>query len=275
MDLEVRLVKRVIGQQVYDSRMPEAKRKALKYARNGGYVASLPQILQSRAISPKDSEIWNYEFTANSEENVGKTRQGHTVVVVVHGTGIWTPDRIQEAYEVAYEQWLTSPHASKIGRKEFLGVLDGKLANGTTIPIYTLSDFMKGISDLTMQYGVVMDFDKVKCLNSGVQNIDSLRNNPLFIVRAGGQEPANQFLDQVKAVYGRDELANLHPFASTSLDHAWGRVLFAGESFSRGLGSCICPSSGRFVWVAPEALDMQANITTDLETRIRSKYRII
>ena len=236
--------------------MPAAKRKALENAQKGGYVASLPQILHSRVVSPADSEIWQNWFTANSEENIGRTAQGNPVVIAVHGTGLWTPDRIQEAYN----EGLTNNYAGKLKTPEFRQLLTGKVADGNIIPVYSLTDFMKGISDLPMQYAVIMDFDQVKKLESGVQKTSKLRQNPLFIVRAGGAEAANAYLDKTEQVYERKELGNWHPFANSDPDQPQGRVPFAGDGYNGGLSSCSnLGDYGRFVWVAPKAPGAQEN----------------
>lgn len=256
MDQEIRVVKSVEGQSVYDSSLPAAKRKALENSQNGGYVASLPQILHSRVVSPADSEIWQNWFTANSEENIGRTVQDNPVVIAVHGTGLWTPDRIQEAYD----EGLTNNYAGKLKTPEFRQLLTGKVANGNIIPVYSLTDFMKGISDLPMQYAVIMDFDQVKKLESGVQKTSKLRQNPLFIVRAGGAEAANAYLDKTEQVYDRKELGNWHPFANSDPDQPQGRVPFAGSGCGGGLGGGgLLDGDGRFVWVAPKAPDAQEN----------------
>ena len=112
-----------------------------------------------------------------------------------------------------------------------------------------------------MQYAVVMDFDQVKKLESGVQKTGNLRKNSLFIVRAGGSDAANEYLDKTEQGYGRKELGNWHPFANSDPDQSQGRVLFAGYSYYFGLsGGNYLANLGRFVWViAPEAPGAQEN----------------
>ena len=72
---------------IYDSHLPNALRRALEYAGDDGFVASMPQLLHARANASYDNEIWNTWFTSNSEESVVKTSLGHRVVVAVHGGG--------------------------------------------------------------------------------------------------------------------------------------------------------------------------------------------
>ncbi len=44
---------------IYDSHLPDALRRALEYAGDDGFVASMPQLLHARANAPYDNEIWN------------------------------------------------------------------------------------------------------------------------------------------------------------------------------------------------------------------------
>ena len=84
---------------IFDSYRPKALRRALQYAGDDGFVASMPQLLQARANASYEDIIWNTWFYANSEENLVKTPQGNRVVVVVHGGGIYgSPERFEKLY---------------------------------------------------------------------------------------------------------------------------------------------------------------------------------
>lgn len=72
----------------FDSYFPRALRRALQYAGDDGFVASMPQLLHARANASYDHTIWNTWFTPNSEENVVKTPQGNRVVVAVHARAV-------------------------------------------------------------------------------------------------------------------------------------------------------------------------------------------
>ena len=74
---------------IFEPHIPTALRRALRYAGDDGFVASLPQLLHARANAPYDNIIWNTWFTSNSEECVVTTQQGNHVVVAVHGGGIF------------------------------------------------------------------------------------------------------------------------------------------------------------------------------------------
>ena len=104
------------------------------------------------------------------------------IVIAVHGGGILTPERI----ETAYERKLTKQYAAHLAESEINALLAGNLAHGTQIPIYSFADFKAGIKDKPRQYAVVMDFDTAKNAASGYLEVETLRDNPLVIVRAGG-----------------------------------------------------------------------------------------
>ena len=61
---------------IFESILPNALRRALDYAGDDGFVASMPQLLHARANASYDNIIWNTWFTSNSEESVTKTPQG-------------------------------------------------------------------------------------------------------------------------------------------------------------------------------------------------------
>ena len=67
---------------VFDSHVPTALRRALEYAGEDGFVASMPQLLHARANAPYDNIIWNTWFTSYTEESVVTTPQGNHVIVV-------------------------------------------------------------------------------------------------------------------------------------------------------------------------------------------------
>ena len=249
LDQEVRVTKQ--GQPFYNTSLPRALADAREYAHNGGHVASMPELLRGRVISPADSELWTHWFTALSEEDVGRTAAGSSVLVTVHGGGILsTPERITRAYK----EGLTPQHAAKLTDAEFTDIVNGKLPDGTKIPVYSFIEFKQGVKDLPLRYAVVMDFETARKTESGYQKIDKLYDNPLVIVRAGGVEAAKAFLDKAKSVYNSNKLGNWHPFNSVDIEQPQGRPLFVGDGCNGGLvGGDGLYGDGRVLGVAPEA----------------------
>ncbi|MBD3361261.1 hypothetical protein GF358_00555 [Candidatus Woesearchaeota archaeon] len=233
-----------VGKPFYDDSLPDALEKAQKYAGGDGHVMSLPELADARILAGKKDYVWNNWFTLATEEDKGKTKQGNPVYVVAHGKGILTnPDRIRQAYE--HKQGLTSG-AARLTETEFNNLLKGKLPDKTEIPVFSYVDFIKQ-TELPLTYAVVLDFGTVKKMQSGVQDVDSLRDNELVIARLGGVERSGQYLDKANEVYG-SRLGNWHDCESVDLDICSGRLVFAGDDGDL-LGDLNLGNCGRFVGV--------------------------
>jgi len=159
---------------IFDSYLPDALRQALIYAGDDGFVASLPQLLHARANADYDNIVWNTWFTSNSEESVVTTPQGNHVVVAVHGGGIFgSPDRFEKLYRAnqnrASEFGFTGHYAAKISEQEARDVLEGKLPDGSEIPVYPFDEFKRGIADLPWRYGVILDLEMARVSEKGYQ----------------------------------------------------------------------------------------------------------
>ncbi len=247
--LKRKILTEVVGKSFYDTHLPDALRQAKKYADEKGYVASMPQLLHGRVVAPIDNEITTNWFVALSEENVGPTLYGGHVMVAVHGGGILTADRIEQAYE----EGLTPEHAARLTALEFDALLKGKLPGEIDIPLIPLAEFKQGVKDLPMRYAVVMDLKLAQQSKSGFQKIDNLYTDDLFIVRSGGVEQAHQYLDWGKETFDIKWLGNLHPFNSINPDQRQGRLLFLGSITGDGLlGDCDLYYDARFCGIASE-----------------------
>ena len=221
---------------IYDSHLPDALRRALEYAGDDGFVASMPQLLHARANAPYDNEIWNtWFFTSNSEESVARTPQGHRVVVAVHGGGIFaSPERFRKLYHAnvnrSSSDGFTGLFGAKIVEQEARDVQDGKLPDGTEIPVFSFDEFKRGVTDLPLRYGVVMDFERARKSKSGYVSFDDLKDDPLMIVRAGGVEAAAAYLDEARGYYNTAVMGNWHPFNDIDPDQAQTYVPFLFDS---------------------------------------------
>ena len=204
---------------VFEPHIPTALRRALNYAGDDGFVASMPQLLHARAQASYDNIIWNTWFTSNSEESVTKTPQGHPIVVAVHGGGIFaTPERFKLLYHSSVDRscklGFTGLFAAKILEQEAHGLLDGKLADGTEFPVFSFDEFKRGVAGLPRRYAVVLDFETAKQCKSGYETFDDLKDDPLMIVRAGGVEAAAAYLDKARDRHNTVVMGLWHPFNS-------------------------------------------------------------
>ena len=225
----------------FDSHLPTALRRALQYAGDDGFVASMPQLLHARTSASYDTIIWNTWFTANSEESVITTPQGNHVVVVVHGGGIFaSPERFERSFYAdlnrSNPEGLTGQYAAKITEQEARDVLRGKLPDGTEIPVYSFDEFKRGIANLPRRYGVILDFELAKKSKNGYETFNALKDDPNMIVRAGGVEPLAAYLDKARARHDTKLMGNWHPYNRIDPDQPQTRVLFLAGN-KGGVGS--------------------------------------
>ena len=217
----------------FDSYATVALRRALRYAGDQGYVASLPQLLSARVRSPYHNIVWNTWFTANSEESVAPTASNNPVVVVVHGGGIFAaPQRFERSYRAdlarANPEGLTGQYAAKITAAEAKRLLQGRLPDGAEIPLYPFAEFQRGVAGVPRRYGVVLDFALAKRSPSGFQRFDALRQDPLMIARAGGVEAAAAYLDKAQARNNTQKMGCTHPFNRIDPRQPQTRILNLG-----------------------------------------------
>ena len=259
----------------FEPHIPSALRRALHYAGNEGFVASMPQLLRARTNAPYHSILWNTWFTANSEESVIRTPQGNPVVAAVHGGGIFsTPERFERSLHADLDrsnpEGLTGQMAAKISAREARDVLQGKLPDGTEIPVYSFDEFRQGIANLPMRYGVILDFALARKSKRGYERFEILKDDPNMIVRAGGSEPLSAYLDKFMARRNTERMGNWHPYNRIDPNEPQTRVLFlagneggiGSEGKNQGLGwgydaeygmggDASMVGMGRYVAVAP------------------------
>ena len=225
----------------FESYATVAFQRALRYAGDDGFVASMPALLHARASAPYDNIILNTWFTANSEENVVTTKQGNHVVVTVHGGGIFAkPARFERSLRADLSrhnsEGITGEYAVKISASEAHDILEGKLPDGSEIPVYMFDEFKRGIAGLPMRYGVVLDFDIARKGRSGYESFDVLKDDPNMIVRAGGVEPLAAYLDKARNRNNTELMGNWHSHAQIDPRQPQARLLHLGGN-KGGVGS--------------------------------------
>ena len=208
----------------FDSHLPYALRRAAEYAGEDGFVASLPQLLHARANASYDNIIWNTWFNPNTEENLLTTPQGNRVVVTVHGGGIFaSPERYENLFRTSTDRnsefGFTGLFAGKISGREAHNILEGRTPDGIEIPIYSFDEFKQGVDNLPRRYGVVTDFETAKNSACGYVSFDTLKDDPVMIVRAGGIEAASAYLDKAQARNNTSNMGSWHPFKNIDTPH--------------------------------------------------------
>ncbi|MAG52588.1 MAG: hypothetical protein CMH62_01360 [Nanoarchaeota archaeon] len=242
------------GQAFYDGDLPTALRNAYAHATEEGVVASMPSLIAGKAQADKENYLWENWFTVLSEEDVGIDREGkfasrgEPVIVTVHGGGILTPDRIQQAYD----EGLTDYRAAKFTDEEFGNLLNGTLPDEENIELCHLDDVRLGrISNPFGKYGVVMDFEEGKATKSGYHKKDGFMKNPLVHARVGTLEHLEPYFDKAKDSEG--DVGNYHRLQEIDPNQQQGRLLFLNYDCGGLNGNDDLDFDGRFVGVAPEA----------------------
>ncbi len=237
------------GKIFYDFNVSDSLRQAQTYATSGGYVASLPDIIRGKTLAPFTDNIWKKWYAANSEESVLITPQGNKVVLISHGNGLLAnhPERIEQAFS----ETLFDYSSVLFTFKEAKTLLSGKLLDGTEIPLFPYSEFIK-TKPQTRTYGIILDFDEAKKINSAYQKNSIQRKNKLAIARAGGEEQLNELLKKSKDLFEKDEWSNRHQFDLVDSDQPHGRLLCVFDTILGLLSVIDLVSYGRFVGVAPE-----------------------
>jgi len=228
---------------IFEPHVPNSLRRALDYAGDDGFVASMPQLLHARTNADYDNIIWNTWFTSNSEESVVSTPQGNRVVVAVHGGGIFaSPERFERVYRASVDRsntdGFTGQYAAKISAQEARDVLEGQLPDGTEIPVYPFEEFKQGIANLPMRYGVILDLELARQSKRGYEDFEVLKDDMNMIVRAGGVEANAAYLDKYRDRNNTKVMGHWHPYNRIDLEQPQTRIPFLagnkGGIFSEG-----------------------------------------
>ena len=234
---------RMEAEIIFEPHVPRALYRALEYAGEDGFVASLPQLLHARTHASYDNIIWNTWFTSYSEESVVATPGGNRAVVVVHGGGIFaSPERFERVYRASVDranpEGFTGQYAAKITETEARDVQRGLLPDGTEIPVYPFAEFKRGVPDLPMRYGVILDFEMARASLRGYEEFETLQDEPNMIARAGGVEANAAYLDRFQARHNTKLMGNWHPYNRIDPDQPQTRIIFLagnkGGIYSQG-----------------------------------------
>ena len=269
----------MVAEIFFESHLPDALRRAQEYAGEDGLVASLPQLLHARATADYDNIIWNTWFTSYSEESVVRTPQGNHVIVAIHGGGIYaTPERFEKMFYATPDQdsdhGHPPHHAGKLSAQEVRDLLDGRMPDGKEIPLYPFEEFKKGISDLPIRYGVILDFEIARQSLRGYEDFEVLKDDPNMIVRAGGVEANAAYLDKFRDRDNTKTMGHWHPYNRIDPDQPQTRFIFlAGNQGGWGSeeddfgeygydceygigGDAMMGGAARFISIAPDDAPM-------------------
>ncbi len=218
-------------------------------------VATMPYLVAGKAKADKSNYLWQKWFTALSEENAGIDKNGklvgrdQPVVLTLHGGGILTPQRINQAYI----EGLTPQNTAKFTDEEFDNLLNGVLPSGESINLYTVDDVRQGrIPDPFGRYAVWMPAETAKAKPSGYHAKSDFMNNELVIARAGTLDHLDAYFEKAQHSSNHN-LGNWHRCGKIDFRQPQGRVLFVDDDYYGLSGNDGLDHDGRFVGVAPEA----------------------
>jgi hypothetical protein len=225
-----------------------ALEKALDY-KGEFYLPNMRELIFAKVQTDKNHKFWNDWYSVHTEENIGIDekgsfyKKGEEIVFLINGGGIWTPDRIQKAYDVGLLDG-----SGKISSTEWNDLLQGKLPDNKSLKnIYTYEEIKKGVSNIPHQYGVVVPYKRIKDLESGWYKKNEFLKNQLVIARNGGLENLEEYFDLAK--HSDETLGNHHPFKNRSASTPQGRLLCLGNSDYGLNGDDDLDDNGRFVRV--------------------------
>ena len=271
---------------VFDTHLPDALRRALEYAGDDGFVASLPALLHARVDAPFDNEIWDsWFFTANSEESLVRTPAGNHAAVVVHGGGIFAkPERFRRLYMASTwrdsKEGFTGLFGGKIRDAEARAILEGRCPDGTLIPVFSYGEFARGVSGLPRRYAVVMDFEVAGTSICGLAPFEELNEDPLMIARAGGPDAAAAYLDRAREHYGTRVMGSWHRFNDMDplIPQTWIPFLYdsiGGAGDKRDLNTSMRVHGEMDIWLTHYRVTRDAGFGIRADTSLINTARYV
>ncbi len=97
---------------------------ALRFAGDGGRLATMPDIVDARLTKKPESFEWGRYFTTNTAEYIGRSKQGVPLVAVIHGAGpLAQPESMTRIYAQSYTYNEGRP--PRITKRDFQRLIAG------------------------------------------------------------------------------------------------------------------------------------------------------
>jgi hypothetical protein len=211
----------VDAEEFYADELHEALESVQASGKRALYV---PELVDARIASPKESIIWKRCWTSPSIKATGRTRQGNAVVVYAH-----VPNYFSDPKNIKNSLDSLRNGAGPMPQSEFQRLLD-------------LED---------NEYVFVVDHSVLRCSESGVVSVKDALKYPQVVPFLGGKERAGTYLEKGEPVFGK----NMGVWHSDDLDESTplGRLLFLGEDSDGLIGSANLYVFGRFLGVQKSA----------------------
>lgn len=123
----------------------------------GGKIATLPDIIETRLNTKPGDVPWEKYFTTNTAEYVGYSKGGNKIIIVAHGVGpMSTLKGILKAYSYEYNDKDRNHKGGRISQEDFLNLESGKYGEVEIV------DFSKAIEGI--KYPFIETFNEESAL---------------------------------------------------------------------------------------------------------------
>lgn len=137
---------------------------AKKFAKEGGRIATLPDIIEAKLNSKPGDIAWENWFTTNTAEYYGLGKDGRKKFIVAHGVGpMSTLDGALKAYSHEYNDKSRNNRGGRISQQEFWNLESGKYGS------VEILDFDSVIEDFTLN-GIDYPFSEILNLEQCLLN---------------------------------------------------------------------------------------------------------
>ncbi len=110
--------------------LPAAWQQAMKFAGEGGRLATMPDIVAARLAAKPGETPWETYFTTLTAEYYGIGKSGKILLIIAHGIGpMSTLDGIRKAYSWEYKDKTRKRRGGRITQKEFWDLEAGKFGS--------------------------------------------------------------------------------------------------------------------------------------------------
>ncbi len=191
----------------------------------GQILCALPEhLLLDRQLAP-DHPVLKESWTCATDEYIGTTPEGKKALVVAHNLSAFTTNMLDSLR--AQNKIKEGTYSFEQTRFESIlrGTLFDSRGNINSRPLYSFDEFTKRkLDSVRIICGVVLDFDTILQTQNGKQDIQYLRENPLFIARAGHPEIAHAWVDFL-VQRGVSQYGNWHNLSKVNPAEPQGRKL--------------------------------------------------
>jgi len=118
-----------------------AWKQAMKFAGEGGRIATLPEVIAARLNKKPGDSVWEKYYTTLTAEYFGFSKQGKQILIIAHGVGpMATLDGILKAYSWEYKDKNRDRRGGRITQEEFWDLEAGKFGE---VHIVDFTEYLK------------------------------------------------------------------------------------------------------------------------------------